>query len=291
MVITAIWVDGQAIVDTNKLWNNVVILESTGYSATETIRFTYDIVINSQTYKSVERSIDEAQQNWNNYGYIREDANKRVYYKMLESWPEHLLYDFGLAINDSVLAYGLFTNANMTYLDSMTYYVTSIDSILIGNTYQKQWHLSYKLNSSLIEAEQWIDSVGSMSGMLHNSIPLLGNDSYHLLCYKLHDSLMYHYLSNSSCYVITSVDPIISKNETVKISPNPVVDVSLLTVSGIQANNELNIDLYNSFGQKILNKKFTKEIQIFSNELPSGIYFYQVSLKSGSVTSGKIVVK
>ena len=119
---------------------------------------------------------------------------------------------------------------------------------------------------------------------------LLGNDSYRLLCYKVHDSLMYHNPSYSSCYVVTSVDPIISKNEIVKILPNPVVDVSWLTVSGMYEKEELNIALYNIFGQRILFKKFTREIQIFRNELPSGIYFYKVFFRSEAVASGKIIV-
>lgn len=292
LVIFRVPLFSQSIVDTGKVWNNLVINEPTGVLTTENIRFTFDIVINSITYKWVEMFFDEAQQNWSNYGYIREDANKRVYYKMLDMWPERLLYNLGLSINDSIVAYGLATNSSMVYLDSIKYYVTSIDSILIGTSYHRQLHLSYRMfpDSSLVEGEQWVDSVGSMSGMLHNFSPLLGNDTYHLLCYSENDILKYHNPSFTSCHVFTSVDPILNSSEIVKISPNPVADVSSLIVNGINGNEELTMDLYNSLGQKVLDKKFTRVTQIYRNQLSPGIYFYKIYFKSGKIASGKLVV-
>lgn len=294
MILVTFWVQSisQSIVDSNKLWSNLIYHEPLGNISTENIRFTVDTIINLQTYKRVERSLDETLSNWYFYGYIREDANKRVYYRMNAIEPERLLYDLGLTLNDSILVYGLSSNYDSVFLESVTYHVTTIDSIMIGTTYKKQLHLSYRMfpDSSLVEVEQWVDSVGSMSGMLHNFSPLLGNDTYHLLCYSENDILKYHNPSFTSCYVFTSVDPILNSSEIVKISPNPVADVSSLIVNGINGNEELTMDLYNSLGQKVLDKKFTRVTQIYRNQLSPGIYFYKIYFKSGKIASGKLVV-
>lgn len=147
--IISFYISGQSIVVTTNLWSNVLSLEPSGQLFTEKIKFTTDTTINLVTYKVVERTLDKNQLNWNSYGFIREDANKRVYYKLNASDPEKLLYNLTLALDDSILAFGVHTFNNTVYLDSAMYHITTVDSILIGSTYQKRLHLSVRVGGSL----------------------------------------------------------------------------------------------------------------------------------------------
>jgi len=131
--------------------------------------------------------------------------------------------------------------------------------------------------------------MGSMSGMLHNMMGL-GYDGFTLLCFKEDDILKYHNPSYTTCYLVSSVDPLSNTNDMIKIYPNPVSDVSTLTVNGINERKELYINFYNPLGQIIYTKYFIREFQIYKNEMPAGIYFYNISSKSGNLACGKIII-
>ena len=91
---------GQSIVSTNKMWNNIIHYYYDYYAwGTEHIKFTTDTIIDSFTYKKVERSLDENQQNWLSYGYIRENEAKQIFYKIAPADTERLLYDLNALVN------------------------------------------------------------------------------------------------------------------------------------------------------------------------------------------------
>ncbi len=289
--IISFYISGQSIVVTTNLWSNVLSLEPSGQLFTEKIKFTTDTTINLVTYKVVERTLDKNQLNWNNYGFIREDANKRVYYKLNASGPEKLLYDLDLALNDSILAFGVNTFNFTAFLDSTMYHVTAIDSMLIGNNYRKQLHLSGFMGGSLVEATQWIDSMGGISGILHNWNLKVGEDGYGLLCFEENGILKYHNPFYTDCYVATGIKSLCNLELTVSVNPNPITDISTVRINGMKKNTEIVVRFYNSLGENVLTKSTTNEFQLRKSELPSGIYLLTVQSMEGTFASRKIVIR
>ena len=167
-MIQALSMSGQSLVTTNKQWSNYRVMAIFGYLLTEYIKFTSDTMIDGLTYKMVERSTDEYQMYWYSYGFIREDSDKKVFYKLNVAEPERLFYDFNLQLNDTITAWSVVT-FQWTYwigVESQLYRVNAIDSILIGDTYRKQIHLGFDTCTSC-DDEQWIDSTGNLGGILH----------------------------------------------------------------------------------------------------------------------------
>jgi hypothetical protein len=289
--IISFYSSGQSIVVSTNLWSNLISIEPTGRLMTEIIKFTSDTTINLITYKTVERSLDTNQLNWTSYGFIREDANKRVYYKLHASDPEKLLYALNLALDDSILAFGVKTFNNIAYLDSAMYHVTAIDTMLVGSTYQKKLHLSVIFGGSLTEAEQWVDSMGSMSGILHNFNMKIGDDGYSLLCFEENGIFKYHNPSYTNCYVVTGIETISGPEITVSVNPNPVTEISTVRITGMKGNSEILGRFYNSLGENVLTKSATNEFQLRKSELPSGIYLLTVQSTEGTFVSRKIVIR
>lgn len=289
--IISFYSSGQSIIVTTNHWSNIMFLEPSGQLFTEKIKFTTDTTINLLTYKVVERTLDKNQLNWNSYGFIREDANKRVYYKHYASDPEKLLYNLTLALDDSILAFGVHTFNNTVYLDSAMYYINTVDSMLIGSTYQKRLHLSVRVGGSLAETEQWIDSMGSMSGILHNFNMKIGDDGYSLLCFENNEVLKYHNPSYTDCYIATGIESHYNPEVMVSVNPNPVMDISTVRITGLKENTEIVVRFYNSWGENVLTKSTANEFQLHKSELPSGIYLFTIQSSGRSVASGKIVIR
>jgi hypothetical protein len=281
---------GQSIVKSTNLWSNIIVLETTQKLRTEKIRFTADTTINFLSYKVVERSIDSNQLNWSRYGFIREDADKGVFYKLSASAPEKLICDQNLAMDDSIIAFGVHTFNNTLYLDSAMYYVTAIDSTMIGSTPRRRLHLSVNVGGPLMEAEQWVDSMGSMSGILHNFNMKVGDDSYGLLCFEENSVLKYQNPYYTRCYVTTGIESFRNPDVTISVFPNPVMDISKVRIGGLKEKSGIRVRFYNSLGENVMTKITANEFLLKKGELTSGVYLITAESSGMIVASGKAVI-
>jgi hypothetical protein len=282
---------GQNIVDTSYAWSNVIGYEYPfGVNATETIKFTADTLINQVNFKKVLRSMEETQLVWQPYGYIRESPDHKVYYKLYPTDPDRLIYDFTIQMNDSLTVSGLFTFNQAQYFNSITYHVTSIDTILIGSTFRKQFHLSADQGcKQLVEIEQWIEGFGSKSGILHNRNLLVGCDGYTLLCFKDLDTLMYQNPGAASCYISTGSTEAGQEKEVVSVFPNPFKDRVNFTFRTIIPLRKVSFILFNLCGEKVFSDNYYDNFQINLMDLTAGIYFYELSQNSTILGRGKLV--
>jgi hypothetical protein len=285
---------GQSIVTSNKLWNNFIDIYTPMPYPTygiEHIKFTDDTLINSVTYKKVKRSFEEDILTWSSYGFIRENANKQIYYKTSVADTERLLYDLNAQLHDTVPVYGLTTHGNGQGSQlAITFFVHHIDSMLIGQTYHKRINLT-TLNDTTIIYERWIDSLGSMHGMLHTYWwPFVGFDSYSLLCFFEDGILQFGDSSSTECDYPTGIPEIDVPGPTVTIFPNPVSGISTLEINGVQENNSITVCFYNSFGVAFFRRSGANRIKISNDNLPSGIYFYEVTSKNLVIGTGKIII-
>ncbi|MBL7113145.1 MAG: T9SS type A sorting domain-containing protein [Bacteroidales bacterium] len=259
--------------------------------ATEHLRFTSDTVINAFQYKRVERSLEESPMSWSFYGYIREDNEKRIFYRTSASETEKMLYDLDLGIEDSVVVSGLYDFAQNQFVD-MIYHVTAMDSFQIGDTFRKQWHLSIREENNFTEVEQWIDSTGSKSGMLHNWDGMVGGDGFSLLCFSENDILLYQNPSYTSCYVITSTSPKQDEGFVFCAYPNPAS--GNFTVELPDNTGSTEIQLFDLTGRLQLTKRIPAgqgKAIVDVSPLNPGIYLLKVTDGEKVIGVEKVVVE
>jgi len=284
---------GQSIVTSNKLWYNIIYKYTHPYPTigTEIIKFSYDTIINSLTYKKVERSLDESQMEWFSYGYIRENSSKQIFYKYYPLETERLLYNLNVQLHDTILVYNLRTYlGEYLEMEPMTLYVNLIDSVLIGERYQKRINLGGYPDDSLTIWSQWTDSTGSMGGMLHNRDREIILDAYSLVCYFEDGILKFHDTTYQSCYNPTDIYEKQNLIPLVTIYPNPITCASILTVTGLEDIYSLSIRFYNLLGKEVLYRDGEKRIEINKNDFPSGIYFYCLTINHKNFKAGKIII-
>jgi len=283
-------VSGQSIVDTNNLWSNLYFHYYNFSFSTEFIRFTNDTIIGSDSCKRVEISTDPTQSVWSFYGYARETVDKKIYYRINASQPEKLLYNMNVQVGDSLLVYSLFNYQTATF-DSIMYYITAKDSLLIGNIYRIQYHLSLKFLSGFFQVECWVDSLGSLGGgMLHNSNGKVGGDSYTLLCYFKNSILLWHLQGYSSCYIVTGIENSKKSSNTFNFKPNPLMDVSKLNVERQFSNLPLKIEFYDSSGRLFSSYGFTNELTICKKQFNQGLYYYMIFNAGQMICKGQLLV-
>lgn len=170
-----------------------------------------DTIINSIAYKKLYMFYDSVfiKSKATVIGGIREDESKKVYYKGKKIHPlkpstsiitnngghegdEVLLYDFGVKIGD------ILKIDNLTMPDeNLT--VASIDTVLIGNTYRKEF--SFKHGNYPYPGVKWIESIGSIRGLLFTSGSTPTNGLYNdLICFKYNNEPLYFNNSYPSCF-------------------------------------------------------------------------------------------
>jgi len=289
-MVIAVITFGQSIVTTDKQWNNRIHYYEY-YVGTEHIKFTSDTIIDSLTYKKVERSLDEYEQNWETYGFIRENPDKKIFYKIEPGDVERMIYDLNVQVHDTIYASGLITWEDHRYMDSMQYFIRNFDSILIDQTWRKRINLTL-WPDTIYMFEQWIDSIGSLGGMLHNRTMFMGCDYYFLLCFFEDGILKYQNPDYSLChYWPVSVKEDKLEGVTINISPNPITGISFLEIKNIDNYRQVCMKIFNLFGIEVWSKNIEKYSTINKEEIPPGFYLYRISGNDKVIGSGKLIVQ
>lgn len=66
-------------------------------------------------------------------------------------------------------------------------------------------------------------------------------------------------------------------NATVKVYPNPTNDRCTIEISGIEAQESLNLQIFNLSGQQVINtQSIGNQIIFHKNELPTGVYIFKI---------------
>lgn len=220
------------------------------------------------------------------YAWMRED-NKNVYAFWASDTVEQLLYNFNLAVGDTVPLAGI------PFLGSV---VTQIDSILINNTYRKRYFL-YKLEQSFPGPSydlRIVEGIGTIANELFE--PYSPNYLNHLGAY-FKNRLVSFCDGGQSIYGIPSCDIHLATameephyaNEM--IYPNPITDKGRLYLESMKGKNP-HILIFDNIGklqQRIDLQSNTVEID--ANDLGVGMYFVRYQSDSESRMIGKISVQ
>ncbi|HEX7413365.1 MAG TPA: hypothetical protein VF411_04905, partial [Bacteroidia bacterium] len=161
-------------------------------------------------------------------GAIRQDTiHKKVYYRNYSSTSvDTLLYDFNLNVGDTL---------PKSYINNyliVSNFVSSIDSILIGTSYRKQYHISVRGggNSNYVSL---IEGIGSTFGLTYPLYPPLEN-GYNLNCFSQNNVTLYPN-SSGSCSLALGIKEQKESAFTFSIYPNP-------SSGNISITGNINID-------------------------------------------------
>lgn len=253
------------IVEEGNLWSTLEIHclpQGTSYS-TYYIHFDADTLIEGLVYKKIERCNDEYLESWDDYGFIRENEENRIFLRNPID-QEGMIYDFGVEPGDSLQAKNIFLNN-----DTLHFVVVGVDSVLLFNDYKKRIILYEYLNE---KEEIWIEGLGSYYGILNSCNNAYGSacGSYEAMCYENNGTLIYQHPDYDVCFYSSLVGSGNSLAQEIKIYPNPAKQSFT-----VEFPNEVSsaIEVYKINGEKILEKMLTdKKVVVFLHDEDKGIY-------------------
>ena len=158
---------------------------------TEIIKIDGDTIINSVTYSKLYSSPEEIPTNWYLSNFIREDSDKKVWFRDLNGDTDYLMYDFSVNVGDSV---------PIGYFDPVYLHVNSIVPIEVNGTVRKHYTLS--CTGSPEYEETWIEGLGSDKGLLYSGGVYFTGGWTYLLCVHEDAALAYINPENNVCYFL-----------------------------------------------------------------------------------------
>lgn len=282
-ILVSLSLSAQSIVDSANVWSNLILRLPSFSITTETLQIEGDTVIDDLIYGKVMRSQDEFQSSWEPYGYIRETAAKRVFYRT-DSTSDVLLYDFMLNEGDVVEVYGVTGYGSFETVSSTEFQVAIKDSVFIGDVMRARLQLVPVLETDTLEdiSDVWIEGIGSKSGLLHWEACLCGGNAYELLCFSHDDNLLFQNQDYSTCYYVYSSSEVLEL-EGLSVYPNPARD--WIQVDGLEIQK---LRLRNLTGQLLMESDGAGKVDV--SQFPAGVYILE--LKSAeSKMHQKIVIE
>jgi hypothetical protein len=275
--------DYYPLVGENKVWNVLEVYYDsfeppfdTGY-ITITYKISGDSIIDNIVYKKIFTTEEEFPVNWELTGLIREDENKRVYWRGSGFDEDILYYDFSVEPGDTVTI-GINTYQDMLITDSVGYVEIS------GMLLKKIW-LRYEQDPSL--RESWIEGIGSNLGLMQMGMAGTLGGWYWFSCLTENGTLVYMNPAIEDCYMFgTGMNEIVLEN---RMTFFPIPATSFITINikeGIAIEEAI---IYNHFGQKALVAEPVNNTVDVSGLKP-GIYFIEVITRE-SRTGTKLVIE
>ncbi len=205
----------------------------------------------------------------NGYAYLRNDSvNRKVYTYDISSSTEHLLYDFNVAVGDTIPAGGLY------YLEEQ--YVDSIDSVDIGMGYRKRIYLH-----SAYDDDIWIEGIGSKIS--------LGQRSF----YTTHCRWSISFSQNNITYPPEFVDYCLAPIgiEPIESLQNYIHQVGLNKWMINSTPHSLKIYCYDMMGRQLFANDYNENDILDLNDISSGVYVLHANIQGKPCQPLKIMVQ
>jgi len=282
--------------DSNAVWNEgcVYLQNNTPVNNPQIFFLAGDTLISAITYKKVLTSGYKYYMIPSNNccfyynqpaGDIRQDtAQRKIYLHMSPS--DVLLYDFNLNIGDTLPV------SYINYQGSGNY-VSSIDSVLVGTTYRKQYHISTNVDPNGFgiwdsNYVQLIEGIGSTFGLFSPLLPPF-EGGCSLNCYSENNVVLYTN-ANSTCDMTVGINENNTADNFVNIYPNPFSSQTTLQTDNLFKNATLTV--YNSYGQTVKQIKNIsgQTITLFRDNIPSGLYFLRLTQDNKTFSADKLII-
>jgi hypothetical protein len=209
------------------------------------------------------------------WGAFRQDIiNKKVY--LFEYGQDTLAYNFNLNVGDTLP--GSFINGFN--------FVNFIDSVLVGNHYNKRFWLSNGWNNNYTAL---IEGLGSTYGAFAQLVIPFESGS-NLWCVKMNNQTVWNYDTTFPCTLITKIDDIGEPIRT-SIYPNPFSTSAIIKIN--KNLKEATLQIYNSLGQEIkrIQHIFGREVKLERDNLVIGVYLLRLTEESRIIMENKIIIK
>lgn len=254
-----------------------------------------DTVINGTAYHKLYKSADTIFDESEVIGGIREDTQKRVYYRLREMTGglenDKLIYDFSLQVGDTL--HSSDNNGNNNWM--VTMYVTQVDSININGTYHRRIIFDWPKTT-------WVEGFGNgVRGLLFFSGTWPNNGQWNdLICFGQNGNWIFHNTTSAASpnlplpgcdENLVGIRDHFIPSEDIIFHPVPVVDISQVYLKTHEKLNRM--DIYDIAGKKIKTYagNATGRISINRNDYAPGIYSYRLYTAKGENASGKFVVQ
>lgn len=206
------------------------------------------------------------------WGAFRQDAlNKKVF---LNQGKDTLAYDFNLNVGDTL-------NSYLSGFGNGFNYISSIDSVLVGNEYTKRFWISWLDHDNYVAL---IEGIGSTFGAFAVLLPPFESGSS-LGCVNANNQTVWPSDTNE-CKLISNVDDIFIQTR-VFVFPNPASDKIIIETSTTARKSQFSI--MNLNGQEFITCQISElKKQIDISNLPNGVYFVRLT-NDKSVEVGKFI--
>lgn len=252
-----------------------------------------DTVIGTLTYHKVYSLFDSTLSSpWSTYYAAIREQNKQVFAKFGSS-PETLLYDFNLAVGDTIrYTYSLPSSAADTFCSILS----KVDTMLLKDGKYRKRYIYNPVQPKNMVSDTVIEGLGSylyqgLFDPLINGFCTCG-DEWEVTCIKTYDTTRYlKNLACNHCFCTFLTSESITENHNGNhIYPNPFSSKTTLTIN--RNIKDVTLTIYNSFGQQVSQIKNVNEqsVVIQRNGLPAGIYFVQLKEQNILIASEKIII-
>ena len=276
------------LVQEGKVWSEVLVSGSVMYGlhfTTTKMALFGDTIISDVLYKKMYVSKNENPefpQDWTLQNFMREDEDKKVWYKKNATSEEKLYYDFSLEVGDTV-------PKEIEHYGQHNVIVEDISYITMKNGEEyKVWHLSSFANEFPNDKEFWIEGIGSRIGVLNALTGYFVGGYYRLLCVHENDKLIYNDNPWGGVCYKTGSSGINTYENQVNIFPNPAKDRLHIEIK--ESLNIHAISLINIQGQIIRCYEPTTT-QFDVSGIAEGIYFIILSSSEGDIVKKVLIEK
>lgn len=248
-----------------------------------------DITVGSISYHKLYFSTNDAVLEPSEYcGGLREDASGKVYFYNASSGTEKLLYDFSLAVGDTIFDPATANPDGVVYL---------VDSVTIGGLPHKRLQFRQLSSGALWTGGAWVEGIGNsgLGGLLGSAMRQPTCDcATNTICMSVATTSTYHnpqYLT-IDCENVVSVANFPQVVKPLTVVPNPVKGVSRIVIG---ANNPYTSYTITDLVGRIIAARevsfLSGEILINKADLLPGIYVYSLRGSGAETATGKFIVE
>ena len=189
------------------------------------------------------------------------------------------LYDFSLSVGDSMFS-GVYT-----------FVIDSVDTITYKGVPRRTIYNHVNANGYLYQYDVWMEGIGSSIGPLGIWSLAMGPCHYSVLCEVSENSVVKYPENNGSgdsCLQFNSIPEVFG---SAYLSPNPVSTFLIIQLSS-PPTGATYFQLYDALGRQVKREEIiSTNTTINRNNLPSGIYFWQLEQANKILERGKVVVE
>jgi Secretion system C-terminal sorting domain len=257
-----------------------------GINKTEFLKYQKDTTICKRIYSKI--SFNSFYSNKMTTIFVRTEG-KKVYYLPVGGdcifEDEKLLYDFSLELGDIVVI-DILNNLGISFVE-----VKKVETVMLFGKMRKKMTLEIQKDNGKKYEDVWIEGVGSI---VHPFYALLrqspdGNWG-ELLCASSNMLQQYKNPKYSFCSFFVATEDVKNQTLAVDVFPNPFDSNVNINILG-DKNLYHNVELFNHFGQKLLEQNFETSCILATDFLPKGIYFLKIQTADKQFFVTKKIVK